>query len=437
MKNLVVGSASGFDWNALEPFVTSFARYVKTAELVLFVKDISDFTLDRIKRCGGERIKFEPFEHTNFIGIERFKNFKRYIDAHGDEYKQIFITDTRDVIFQDDIFEHFKNQPNFLGYATEAGNTRGTVNYDWIVNCFGKDEADKIADKKTICAGSALIGTPREVNIFLEKLLDDSREMSQFAFDQAAFNYLIYNNLIPIKNLIEIDVITGEIFTMARVKNFSVSSNKIFRNGGVPSVVHQYDRHADLVALVDNIYRDKNFQADERFTDTQSVLDQIFCLLFANKADDAAQFCMKYFSAELNHGENFDRLLKIWEFVAQRPLTPSGSFIELTIQSALKFAQGFSLNPLVKICSLLIYSAKNGRGVDFEFKIMLVNFLLNVVEQTINANNAEICFHFINVIKSFELPPDKDFYLLEAKANRIFGRKEEALASYKKALDLS
>ena len=105
MKNLVMGSASGFDWKTLEPFVTSFARHVKTAELVLFVKNISDFTLERIKRCGG-RVKFEPFEHTNFIGIERFKNFKRYIDAHGDEYDQIFITDTRDVIFQGDIFEH-------------------------------------------------------------------------------------------------------------------------------------------------------------------------------------------------------------------------------------------------------------------------------------------------------------------------------------------
>jgi len=438
MKNLVVGSASGFDWNALEPFVTSFARYVKTAELVLFVKDISDFTLDRIKRCGGERIKFEPFEHTNFIGIERFKNFKRYIDAHGDEYGQIFITDTRDVIFQDDIFEHFKNYSNFLGHSFEGGNFRVNSNYEWLVNCFGKDEADKLADKRIICAGSALIGTPREIKIFLEKLLDDSWEMNKFAFDQAAFNYLFYNNLIPVKNIIENDTYSGEIFTNGLVKDNKIRGDKILRgDGGVPSVVHQYDRHADLVALVDNIYRDKNFQVDERFMDSQSVLEQIFYLLYVNKTDDAAQFCMKNFSPELNRGENVDRLLKIWEFVAQRPLTPAIAFIELTIQAALKFAQGFSLNPLVKICSLLIYSAKNGRGVDFEFKIMLVNFLLNVIEQTINANNAEICFHFINVIKSFDLPPNKDFYLLEAKANRVFGRKEEALASYKKALDLS
>ena len=37
-KNLVMGAASGFDWNTLEPFVTSFVRHVKSAELVLSLK---------------------------------------------------------------------------------------------------------------------------------------------------------------------------------------------------------------------------------------------------------------------------------------------------------------------------------------------------------------------------------------------------------------
>lgn len=53
-KNLVMGSGSGFDWNIFEPFVTSFVKYAKNTELVLFVKDLSDFTTDRIKRSGGQ-----------------------------------------------------------------------------------------------------------------------------------------------------------------------------------------------------------------------------------------------------------------------------------------------------------------------------------------------------------------------------------------------
>lgn len=52
-KNLVMGSGSGFSWNIFEPFVTSFVKYAKNTELVLFVKDLSDFTIDRIKCCVG------------------------------------------------------------------------------------------------------------------------------------------------------------------------------------------------------------------------------------------------------------------------------------------------------------------------------------------------------------------------------------------------
>lgn len=52
-KNLVMGVAKGYDWNALEPFVISFKRHCPNAELVLFVDDISDFTRDRLISCGG------------------------------------------------------------------------------------------------------------------------------------------------------------------------------------------------------------------------------------------------------------------------------------------------------------------------------------------------------------------------------------------------
>ena len=53
MKNLVMGAATGYDWYKLEPFVTSFKRYNKNADLVLFVDNISDFTRDALTRGGG------------------------------------------------------------------------------------------------------------------------------------------------------------------------------------------------------------------------------------------------------------------------------------------------------------------------------------------------------------------------------------------------
>lgn len=53
MKNLVMGVATGYGWYELEPFVTSFKRYNKNTDLVLFVDNISNFT--RATLTGGGR----------------------------------------------------------------------------------------------------------------------------------------------------------------------------------------------------------------------------------------------------------------------------------------------------------------------------------------------------------------------------------------------
>ena len=53
MKNLVMGVAKGYGWNDLEPFVTSFEKNCPSADLVLFVDDLSEFTLQCLKSLGG------------------------------------------------------------------------------------------------------------------------------------------------------------------------------------------------------------------------------------------------------------------------------------------------------------------------------------------------------------------------------------------------
>ena len=52
-KNLVMGVAKGYSWYDLEPFVTSCKKNCPTAQLVMFVDDISDFTRARLMQWGG------------------------------------------------------------------------------------------------------------------------------------------------------------------------------------------------------------------------------------------------------------------------------------------------------------------------------------------------------------------------------------------------
>ncbi len=434
-KNLVMGSASGYDWDTLEPFITSFVMNVKNAELVLFLKDVSDFTIDRLKRCGKDALKIEPFEHRELknIGIDRFKNFKRYIDLHGDEYEQIFITDTRDVIFQKDIFECFKDCKNFLGYSTEADDIRGSktgnrLNYNWIADSFGKEEADNLLDKKIVCAGGAVIGTPREVKIFLEIFLSKNFSSEKFAFDQAAFNYLVWNNLLPIENLIENDIESGEIFSMATfvfLYPINIRGGKILRgDGGIPAVVHQYDRHQELVKIVDGIYRAKDFQVEEHFTDTQSAIEQVISLLRVNKTGAATRLFLRNFLGKTDFNSYKGILIKLWDISSKKPLSQTLELLELAVQDALKSVHVLSNIDLSAIYSILKRAEQNGRPIDADFKIYFANFLLIIAEQCLKSNQPDRYFEFINLFKGLGVPLDEKFYRLEAEANRILNRRK-------------
>ena len=48
-----MGVATNYSWYDLEPFIRSFKKYCKDADIVLFVDNISDFTRDALKKMGG------------------------------------------------------------------------------------------------------------------------------------------------------------------------------------------------------------------------------------------------------------------------------------------------------------------------------------------------------------------------------------------------
>lgn len=249
-------------------------------------------------------------------------------------------------------------------------------------------------------------------------------------YDQAAMNYLVHNNRLPIKNLIEIDVQRGEILTVPyfhKICSDQIRGDKILRgDGGVPAVVHQYDRHRELVELVDKVYRDKNFHADEKFSDVRSVLEQVNHLLFIGKIEVAARLCMNNLPANANLSGNVDRLLKTWERALNAPLTPAVGYLELLAQNTLMSAKNLSYKQSNKIFSYLVQSVKNRHVVLPQFKFVVLENLYKILEQNINANAAAQCFQLIDLIKALDAPPNKKFLLLQEKANRIFGRNEAA-----------
>ena len=77
MKNLVLGVATGYDWYKLEPFVNSFKRYVKNADLVLFVDNISDFTRDALIQNNVELLPILDEFKDKLIASARWEIYKK------------------------------------------------------------------------------------------------------------------------------------------------------------------------------------------------------------------------------------------------------------------------------------------------------------------------------------------------------------------------
>ena len=412
-KNLVMGVAKGYGWDVLEPFVISFKRHCSNAELVLFVDDISDFTRDRLISCeGGWGVNFIPAEYKDVLIIHtRWKLFADFLDAHGD-CEQVFVTDTADVIFQGDVFSAGAGCEKYLGYATEADDIRGSktandVNYKWLEHCFGKDMAERLALQKVVCCGT-VVGTANEMKILCRIMWETLKDDTIWGHEQAVMNCLVYEKLLPIENLIEHDVESGEIFTPAQADVFPVRGDKILRgDGGVPAVVHQYNRHDEFIRLVDRIYRDKNFEFNPRFVDTRSIIEQATCLLLADKVFDAARLCQKTFRVDEDFGTCVKALIRLWEVALRKDLSRASGAVELAAQGALKTVKQFSSYDLEKICRLLRHAREGQHLVDDEFKTSLTTALRRTAEQKLAAKARGQYQFCVGLLKDLGAPFDE------------------------------
>ena len=178
MKNLILGTARGYNYYTLEPFVRSFVKKLYNTDLVLFVDNISDFTRSQLQAQSNQikkkdcRIFLEVFPK-NYDNIKdstavniRWLIFFNYLKSHREKYQQVLISDTRDVIFQDDLFSKYTNEKEYLLYVIE--NVTFENNSYWAHNMkqkFGEQELIKLRKEFILNAGT-ICGSFNEVLIF-------------------------------------------------------------------------------------------------------------------------------------------------------------------------------------------------------------------------------------------------------------------------------
>ena len=397
MKNLVMGVAKGYGWNDIEPFVVSFKKNCPDADLVLFVDDLSDFTENKLKR-GGVQLQQIP-DNLKSVSIiySRFTMYKNFLDEHT-EYENIFLTDVRDVIFQGDLFSSYADNKNFLMYAAEADlikNDPGNYNQSWIKNLFGEIEYQKIADKPIVCCGT-IYASRTEMNILIDNLIKFFRYSTDWGEDQATINYLIHNGILPIENIVESNVMDGEIFTVGLVKNPKISNGIILREDGkIPAVVHQYDRNLTMRKTSDITNREEIFRSDENFTDILSVFDQMFCLVQRQFYREATKFFVSNILYADNLKIHVGKIFKIYQNILQQ-YNPDAEILILSIQRALvnSLSTGVNIKQMENIYRLFIVSERKIHVVNASFKDFVKNMLIVFIDTFYRNNqpqNAKEC----------------------------------------------
>ncbi|MBQ9486540.1 MAG: tetratricopeptide repeat protein [Selenomonadaceae bacterium] len=441
MKNLVMGVATGYDWYAIEPFIRSCKRHCENSDIVLFIDNTSDFTRNTL---AGEGIILAqvPDALKNMLIINsRWIMYKIFLDRYGGNYGKIFLSDVRDVIFQGNLFEPFAEVENFLCCATEYDNIKNTKEHltsDCLTRLFGSEVAERLADKKIICCGTVL-GTLNAVKHLADKMIELLQRSTEWGDEQAAFNYLIYENQLEIENLIESNCEDGIILTSAlfhAANPIQIQNNKILRgDGNTPAVVHQYDRYPVLVEHVNKMYRGTDFQPNENFNDTRSIFEQIICAVNSNNIDAAYKLFTRYlFGNDLTgYGNN---LVKIFETVLSKDSSLAAEFLSLSIQSALpSIIKELNFQQLIKICSLTNSLMKSNRLILPQVKTLVKETLFAVAQRLYEEKQFEQGIEYLNFITALDVPLDANFYLLQARFYRETGRKAEALAAYSKALN--
>lgn len=282
MKNLLIGVFSNYNWKIVEPWVISAKRNIKNADIVLVVLN-SDFdTIDKITEhevnviiCNADEEKRIVYNTSNFAPhIERFVHLYNYLKEVHQNYKYVFTTDVRDVIFQNDPFEWMENNLDGKKVLCTSESLK-YVDEPWgnenLMQTYGAFVHDKFKDKEIFNVG--ILGGESEyikdlcLNLFLNCV---NRPIP--IVDQAVFNVTV--NTKPYSDIFKFCRLSDGFAVNAGTTN-DPNKNEMFRpklleepakfDGEIVSnsegvqfvIVHQYDRVPEWNAVLDVKYREE------------------------------------------------------------------------------------------------------------------------------------------------------------------------------------
>lgn len=242
MKTLVLGAAYGYRPKDLFPFVISLRRHYRGD--VLFITD----TLDQEFTDFYNNYNIITFDIGNAFAdrwnmqFERFNLYQHVIETYFEDTERILLTDTRDVIFQDDPF-CYKAEAELEFFHEPQLYSKCACNANWIRERYGNDEYEKLKEKWIICSGTTM-GSRQGILAYINAMVTEigNQPKGPQILDQPIHAHLIYQGTFPDYRLYQNG--EGPISTLHHQLILNIDRQGQLRNkdGSVIPVLHQWDR---------------------------------------------------------------------------------------------------------------------------------------------------------------------------------------------------
>ena len=261
-KNLILGAAVGYTWDDLKIFIKSLRKFSNCRVILIFENVLSSKLKNKFKNYNIDYFIYKEKNKKNIpglinsksdVGQRRYGMYEVVLKSIKKKPNKILLTDTRDVVFQNDLFKNkFKKSINF--FLEDAKILRDSRNSRWLKRTVGENNFEKIKRKTISCSGTT-IGNYNQIlkySILMKKYLvlypykRPLRHLIVFKkvepYDQAIHNYLIYNNFFNNLELHKNGF--SKICTTAYMKKYFFDKKGQLRNkkNELYSLIHQYDR---------------------------------------------------------------------------------------------------------------------------------------------------------------------------------------------------
>lgn len=251
-----------YDYEIFERFIGSLFDCTDNIDLVIFIGENDVEHILKLKKNYNNIIYFVIDNKNIHIVNYRFYLYYHFLNTNKNTYNYIFICDSRDVLFQKNIFNHPMVSSNYDLYIFEEESADITIDKcrfnSLYIQKSGLDINNLVYNKPILCVGT-ILGNERGVLEYLEQFIfimlnEVSEKNRSYYGTDSGINYkIIYGGLLKNINIYKCKNKDKLVYTMAFPNYLNKidyntllnNQNQLCYEGKVCYCVHQYDRLDD------------------------------------------------------------------------------------------------------------------------------------------------------------------------------------------------